>query len=207
MATDPRIATSIQNRSLTRATQMLNGLVMGLVADGQLVDAEIYMLRTWLTANAEVTQTWPGSAIARLLSEVLSDGVITAEEKAHLLTNLQSLVGSDFAETGSVSPTTDNLPFDQVSSLVVQDTVLCLTGEFMYGTRNACDQLCTKAGILTHPTVTKKVSHLVVGTHASPAWVNTNHGRKIQKAMELRDAGHTIFIIPERIWLNALSST
>lgn len=200
-------AAAIQNRALTRSTQLLNGLVMGLVADGQLVDTEIHMLQTWLTENIEVTRSWPGSAISRLLNEILSDGVITAEEKGYLLTTLQGLVGSDFSETGSVTPSTEGLPFDQVDTLVLADAVFCLTGEFLYGTRNACEQLCTKVGVLTHSTVTKKVSHLVVGTHASPAWINTNHGRKIQKAMELRDAGHKIYIIPERIWIDHLSRT
>lgn len=196
----------LQSQSLTRSTQVLTGIITGIVADGQLHDMEIQMLNTWLSKNQEVATIWPGSAVARHLREVLADGVITADEKAYLLTSLQQLIGTEFAETGSVSTDTDGLPFDHDAEVRFAASGICLTGEFLYGTRAACEKLSEKAGAVPMGSVSKKVAYLIIGTHASPNWVNTSYGRKIQKAMELKEAGHLIAIIPEKRWVEAIGS-
>ncbi len=204
MSTELAIASAMSNRELTRSMQMLTGLVTGIVADGQLHDLEIQLLNTWLTSNPDVTATWPGSAIARHVREVLQDGIVTADERAHLLNQLQSLAGSDFSETGSADPSVAALPYDLEAVIAVRDLCICHTGEFIYGTRSACEGLTAKAGGIPASSVTKKVAFLVVGTHVSPAWVNTTYGRKIMRAMELRDAGHSIAVVSEKRWLEAL---
>lgn len=195
----------LANRQLIKSAQVLTGIITGIVADGTLHDLEVQMLNTWLTEHAEVTTAWPGSAIARHLQELLADGVITPEERTHFLDTLQSLVGADFSETGSVSTDVAALPFDDATPVELRDCGVCLTGEFVYGTRAACESVTAKVGGITFPNVSRKVSYLIVGTHVSPAWVNTSYGRKIMKAMELREAGHGIAIIHERRWVEALT--
>lgn len=203
MSTQTAIAQAIGNRALTRATQVLMGIVTGIVADGQVQETEVLMLNTWLTENAEVTAVWPGSAIAQMLRTVLADGVITHEEREHLLRELQSLAGTDFSATGSSSSNVAGLPYDHGTSIVIPGAAICHTGVFLYGTRAACEKLTEKAGGTALPSVTRKATYLVVGTHVSPAWVSTSYGRKIQQAMELKQAGHPIHIIAEEWWLNA----
>ena len=198
------IQQALGNRALTKATQVLTGIVTGIVADGHLHDMEIQMLNAWLTANIEVTTTWPGSAIAQLVSQVLTDGHISEDERQHLLTNLQSLVGSDFADTGSVSTEVAALPFDTGTFLFQEGQRLCFTGTFLFGTRNACEKLAVKAGLEPSSSVSKKLHALVVGSHISPDWVNTSYGLKIARAMELRDEGHPVLIVHERDWIAAL---
>lgn len=197
------IAVSMANRELTRSMQMLTGIVTGIVADGHLHDMEVQLLSTWLSSNPEVTTVWPGSAIARHVREVLADGVITSDERAYLLTELQRLAGTDFSETGSTDPSTTGLPYDLEAVIAIRDLSICHTGEFLYGTRTACEELTSKAGGIPVSSVTKKVAFLVIGTHVSPAWVNTSYGRKIMRAMELKDEGHPIFIVSEKRWLEA----
>ncbi|GGH62259.1 hypothetical protein GCM10010975_26770 [Comamonas phosphati] len=199
------IAGAMGQRSLTKASQVLTGIVTGIVADGQLHDMEIQMLSGWLTAHQEVTQNWPGSAIAKLVQQVMADGVITEEERAHLVAELQAMVGNDFAETGSVSDEIIQLPFDDTTSRLAIGSRVCLTGTFVYGTRNACERLAIQAGLEPSSSVSKKVHALIVGTHISPDWVNTSYGTKIIRAMELREEGHAILIVRERDWLNSLS--
>lgn len=201
MTQDVAAAFASKNRALSRASQVLTGIVTGIVADGEIHDREIAMLSTWLTENAEVTQVWPGSAIAKLLREVLADGVITDEERAHLLKVLAQMAGTDFVQTGSVSPEVADLPYGDWTHDSMADLCLCLTGEFLYGTRAACEKLAEKAGARLASSVSKKVHYLVVGTHVSPNWVTTSYGRKIQQAMELRTGGHSIVIVPERDWI------
>lgn len=196
---------SLENRALTKASQVLTGIVTGIVADGQLHDMEIQMLSAWLSANRAVAASWPGNAIATLVSQVLADGHVSEEERLHLLDSLQSLVGSDFSETGSSSPEVCALPFDTLSLDFKPGHRLCFTGEFLYGTRTACEQLAAKAGLETAASVSKKLYALVVGSHISPDWVNTSYGLKIAKAMTLRDEGCGILIVHERDWIRALS--
>lgn len=189
--------------ALTRASQMLIGIVTGVVADGQLHDMEVHMLNTWLTENAEVASVWPGSAISHAIQSVLADGVVTQAERDHLLRELQALVGSDFSETGSSSPTVAALPYDNETTLHIAGAGICHTGEFLFGTRSACERLTEQAGGTPLASVNKKTTYLVIGTHVSPAWVNTSYGRKIEQAMQMKDAGHPIRIIAEQRWLEA----
>lgn len=199
------IAAAIGRRSLTKASQVLTGIVTGIVADGQLHDMEIQILSGWLTAHEEVTQHWPGNAIAKLVRQVMEDGVITEEERTHLVGELQAMVGNDFAETGSVSDEVIQLPFDDAAPRLISGSRVCLTGTFVYGTRNACERLAIQAGLEPSSSVSKKVHALIVGTHVSPDWVNTSYGTKIIRAMELREEGHPILIVRERDWIDNLS--
>lgn len=194
----------LAHREFVKSAQVLTGIITGIVADGHLHDMEIQMLSTWISANPEVSQRWPGSAIARHLSEVLADGVITPEERAHLLQTLQQLVGSDFADSGAVDSDVAALPFDDNAATPLKESRICLTGEFVYGTRSACEKLAEKAGSVPVSAVSKKVHYLVVGTNISPQWVNTSYGTKILRAMELKQDGHTIGILRERHWLDLL---
>lgn len=201
---DSAVAIMLANRKLTKAAQVLSGIVTGIVADGALHDLEVQMLRTWLLDNAEVMRVWPGSAIARALDDVLADGVITNEERAHLLETLQHLIGTDFSHTGSVTPEIAKLPFDEDGVIDLRDSGVCLTGEFAFGTRSKCEKLTEQIGGVLYASVSKKVAYLVVGSHVSPSWANTSYGLKIKKAMELRSLGHDIAIIHESRWLDAV---
>ncbi|WP_302409311.1 BRCT domain-containing protein [Comamonas kerstersii] len=192
-------------KALTKACQVLTGIITGIIADGELHDKEILMLNTWLRANAQVTETWPGNAIARLIQEALADGRICEEERQHLLTELQAIVGNDFCESGAVDNEVAVLPFDPEAQLETGMRV-CFTGVFVYGTRSACEKLACKQGLEPMSGVSKKVHALIVGTHISPDWANTSYGRKIMRAMELRESGHDIRIVQEQVWLESLKN-
>ena len=194
-----------QPTALTKACQVLTGIITGILADGQLHDKEILLLSTWLRANAEVTETWPGSAIARLMHEALADGSISEEARQHLLTELQAIIGNDFCESGAVDAEVSNLPLDPAAHLEPGMRV-CFTGVFVYGTRSACEKLACKQGLEPMSGVSKKVHALIVGTHISPDWANTSYGRKIMRAMELRESGHDIRIVQEKVWLESLKN-
>lgn len=205
MAENWSMEAALANRQLTKSMQILTGIITGIVADGALHDLEIRMLNTWLTEHAEVTATWPGSSVAHLLREVLSDGVISHEERSHLLESLQRLIGVDFASTGAVSTEVAALPFDEDAPIDMRDRGVCFTGEFVFGTRRRCMTATEQLGGITYAAVSKKVAFLVVGTHVSPEWRSASYGQKIIKAMELKQAGHGIAIIHERRWVEVLS--
>ena len=139
------------------------------------------------------------------MHEALADGSISEEERQHLLTELQAIIGNDFCESGAVDAEVSNLPLDPAAHLEPGMRV-CFTGVFVYGTRSACEKLACKQGLEPMSGVSKKVHALIVGTHISPDWANTSYGRKIMRAMELRESGHDIRIVQEKVWLESLKN-
>lgn len=195
---------AIAKHRANRAMEHLLGMVTGIVADEHLHDKEVLMLRTWIAENPEATTAFPGSLIAKKIEEVLEDGVITDIERGHLLSVLTELSSNDFAATGSASPEVLQLPIEDCVTIDFRNSMVCFTGEFIYGTRAACERLVLKAGAMCADNVSKKVDILVIGTRVSPDWVHTSFGRKIQRAVELQTEGHSIEIISERRMMEAL---
>lgn len=206
MITDPAALRVLQRRQLSRSVEVLLGMVTGILADSQLHDLEVKLLRSWLADNPEIASTWPGCSVAKAIELVLADGVISDAERAHLLEVLQQLAISDFSETGSAGAEVIGLPYDDEAPLVLRGVGVCHTGEFLHGTRAACERLTESVGGIPQSTVTRKTTFLVVGTNVSPNWAQTSYGRKIEQAMQLKTQGTSIYIVPERHWLAAMTA-
>lgn len=197
---------AIEKQEATRQIQQLIGMIGGIMADAHLNDAEIIYLRHWLVENERLSSVWPASVLHQKLNEVLADGVIDESERKHLTQLLEALIGSNFQETGTSTPTPTKLPIDDCVTVEIVNSGVCHTGEFLYGTRAACERLTLKAGGMPVDNVTRRCDILVVGTMVSPSWSNTSFGRKIEAAVKLQAGGHPIEIISERRWLEAIQS-
>ena len=205
MTNNIAIDTTIHQRLITRSLNQLMGIVNGVLCDGQLHDSEVHFLSTWLQENEQLKSVYPANIIYRLIREALSDGVLTEDEKGHLLKSLSEISGNDFWKTGAALPESISSVFDDDPTVVFSDNVFVMTGEFMFGTRNACHKATEFRGGLTGDSVTKKTNYLVIGSMASPLWIESNFGRKIQKAAEMADSGDfEIAIIRETDWAMAL---
>jgi NAD-dependent DNA ligase len=197
---------SLQRHRINVAIEHLLGMAQGMLADGQLHDLEIQFLSAWIESNAEAAQQWPISVVAARLRETLADGVINTEERDHLTATLKDLLANDFAESGSATQTPTRLPVTDDVDVNFEDAGFCLTGEFAFGTRSACQRLTERAGGVPMDGVSKKIRYLVVGSRVSDQWAHTSYGRKIERAVELQQQGHSIFIITEQRWLQALGA-
>lgn len=200
------IQNSLARQRITKAIEHLLGMIEGMLADNNLHDKEVQLLSTWLSANHEATIVWPASVLGCKVREVLADGIITDEERKHLLKVLSDLIATDFAETGSATAEVATLPIDDAVTVEIRNAGVCMTGEFIFGTRAACERLTLKAGGMPMNNVTRNVEILVVGTRVAPDWAHTTFGRKIQRAAELQSEGHPIEIISERRWLEVVGS-
>jgi NAD-dependent DNA ligase len=197
-------ALAVVKHNTNRAIEHLMGLVTGMVADGELNELEIKMLSTWLASHPEATADFPGSIIARTVADALADGIITQAERTHLLQVLTQMASCDFSATGSVSPEVASLPIEDCVTIDFRNSMVCFTGEFLYGTRAACERLVLKVGAMCADNVSKKVDILVIGTRVAPDWAHTSFGRKIQRAVELQEQGHAIEIISEKRMMQAI---
>jgi NAD-dependent DNA ligase len=196
---------ALDQRRITKSLNTLMGIVSGIVCDGHLHDGEIQYLSTWLKDNEDISPIYPANVISRRLTEVLQDGVITLEEKNHLIKELTALSGTDFANTGSALPDQISSVFDDDPHIIFKDNVFVLTGEFLYGTRPKCEDAIAKRGGINKTTVTQKTNYLVVGSMASPDWIVANFGRKIQTAAEMSKSGEfEIAIVREADWAMSL---
>jgi len=54
--------------------------------------------------------------------------------------------------------------------------------------------------------VTRRTNSLVIGPIASRAWLESTHGRKILRAVELRSEGLPVRIVSEEAWIQAVDS-
>jgi len=76
-----------------------------------------------------------------------------------------------------------------------------ITGKFAYGSRQiVVDAISQKGGIAKDAMPSHDSNYLVIGVFASRDWVHTNFGRKIERAIELRDSGSGLVIICEEFW-------
>jgi len=201
---NPALQAVLNKRKINKSVEVLLGMITGMLADGQLNDLEIRLLKTWLAEHQDVATTWPGSFIAQKLKETLADGHFAGDERDHLQKSLEQLAINDFSQTGSSSSEVIALPFDHDSPVILREAKICLTGDFFFGPRSKCEQVSTMAGAILRNSVTGKTDYLVVGTHILPSWAHTSFGRKIQQAMTVQQEGGKLKIISEERWHSAL---
>lgn len=81
----------------------------------------------------------------------------------------------------------------------------CFTGVFACGDRRWCEASSAEMGGTISPSVTKKLSYLVVGSAETSSWAAGTLGGKIAKAVEWRSKGADVRIISESHWVDALN--
>jgi NAD-dependent DNA ligase len=187
---------------MKRSLGALLGIAQGVLADGVLTDAEIKFLDDWLTANSAIATAWPGDVLHRRIRAVLEDGVVTMDERAHLVDTLTKLVGGRLEDLANLTHVTEMI-FDDVPSVQFAGSVFCLTGNFVYAPREVCIRETEQRGGLIKTGVSKKLNYLVVGGLGSPEWKHGSFGTKIEKAMQLKQKA-PIAIVHEDLWAKSL---
>jgi len=177
------------------------GLLTGVASNSELNDDEIEALLDWLQLNTEIVDEWPLNVIASQLSDILEDGVIDQDERDHLFNVIKNITGIRFEETGSAYGMATEFFEDDISELTHQDSTFCFTGTFVTGNRKTVQNTAQQKGATIKKDVTGNVDYLVISTLASRDWRFTSHGRKIEKALKLKEDGYPIVIINERTWL------
>lgn len=178
-----------------------------MLADGHVSQQEAEFLKGWIDRNAQFVGVYPFDQIYRLLSDILRDGIIDVEESADLHDTLIRFVGGETfdgeAQTASLSTT---LPIDDpLPPIVYNQSIFVVTGTFGFGKRALVVQEIERRGGVMIASPAKKTRYLVIGELGSRDWINSNAGRKIAKAVELREAGHPLAIVSEAHWIASLA--
>jgi NAD-dependent DNA ligase len=179
------------------------GIAAGLIADRALSDAEIRYLQTWLSQNEDMATCWPGDVLYDRVQAVLADGIITDEERVHLVDTLTKLCGGELEVPGGTGAV-NQMIFDQQAIVSFVGLSFCATGEFIYGPRTRVHDAIAARGGIVQKGITKKLRYLIVGLRGSDEWKHGSYGSKIMKAVEYRRAGVPLTIVSEDRWSAAL---
>lgn len=196
---------------VTSSIQFLNGMIHGMMADGDLDEKEIHTLRLWLDSNDYLQGTYPFDELTAMVHTILEDNVITKDEKNSLLAFMSNLiefkdsynlVEADFTalrEKYSVSGVCAYCP-----EVEIPGKLFCFTGESYRSTRAEIRDEVERLGGTFRPNVSKKTDFLVVGNAGNPCWAYSCYGRKIEEAMNLRKEGAKVQIINETDFWDAI---
>jgi hypothetical protein len=197
---------SLEYAGARRPLGELLGIARGLLADAELSDHEIRYLNDWLEAHYSIASSFPGNVIHERIRGVLEDGVITAEERSHLVDTLSMLVDDRLEDLAEQVDLTE-LWFDEVGLIEFDHTRFCLTGNFVYGPREVCKTAIEQRGGIVTPSVGSEAQFLVVGALGVDEWRDGGLGAEIEAAMRLRAQGQPVKIIPEDCWVAHLQQT
>lgn len=189
---------------ITSSLQYLNGLIYGILADGEITDKEIYSLKSWIASNDYLTGSYPFDEIESLLLSILADGVITDDERNILKAFLSNFI--DMTTSYNLSQKDFDLLKSKYSvsgvCAVCQDidfsgNVFCFTGQSTRAARNEISSLIESVGGIFKNSITKQTRYLIVGNAGNPCWAFSCYGRKIEDAENRRKNGQNLTIVNE----------
>jgi hypothetical protein len=201
-APDPRMTHGWRH---SRSVDELIGICRGILADGEVNQSEAAFLLDWLDRHREFAHAFPFSTLYPRVQDALADGVLDLDEQRDLLEALSSTVGGEVAAPDGLASLSTELPYDDpCPTILYAASAFVVTGVFTYGKRRAVQYAIESRGGVVRAAVSAKTDYVVVGEVGSRDWLHSSFGRKIQEAMDFRQLGAMISIVPERHWAGSL---
>lgn len=185
---------SLRSTHVSANTLQMNtllSLVKSVCRDGRVTEDEIDQLRCWIDEHQELSKEFPYALIQSSIEESLSDGVLEPLELQQLFETFLFLLDP----LGATFPC-DNVDFT--------NKIICLSGNFDYGTKEEVEKLLESMGATIHPRVTSKLNYLIVGNQASNEWSFGQYGHKIKQAIQLQMKGKPVKILKEADFMAAI---
>jgi len=197
-----RMFKALRENNEAKAIDQLSGICSGILADGVVNDQEVRFFAGWVRKHASLEPVWPFTDILARIERIFADGKCTDDERDELKEIMEGLCGRSAPSTDGETYST-TLPFNipPPEPIVFQQHAFNITGKFAFGSRRkVMDAIHAKGGTAIDASPTRDSHYLVVGVFASRDWIHSNYGRKIEKAIELRDAGSGLVIVSEEHW-------
>lgn len=174
---------TVSTSEITLATQILDGILKGIVVDEEITEAECKSLRQWLYDHIYLSNHFPFDKTIALIDKALEDNCITKEESLYITSVIDALLN----------------PVESLKEHVncVYGKHICLSGDFEFGTKSKVEEYITERGGIIDSTVKKTTNILIVGDKGCQAYSNGTYGTKVKKAMEYNEKGTNIQIIKE----------
>lgn len=191
--------------NIDRQISEMIGMIRMALSDGELEHHEATFLLEWLESNIECADTWPASAIYPRLAGALEDGIIDPDEEADLLSVLLKTIGKPTRHPDHGIVYATRLPITEPPPVIeFEERSFCFTGKLISGSRAWAMQQVEMLGGYPATSITKTLNYLVLGDLGSRDWIQSTHGRKIEKAMAYIQEGTQIAIVSEERWHESL---
>jgi NAD-dependent DNA ligase len=172
-------------RRIDAGIDELIGLIRGILADGEVSEAETVTLAAWTLKHREIATDWPVNILSARLNRIFADGRVDDLEREDLKALLAEIVGENENPLVTASTT---LPLSKPAPDVIFDqNIFIFTGKFAFGPRRICESEVLIRGGRIGSNVTLQTSYLVVGSVGSRDWIHSSWGRKIEKAVGYKD--------------------
>ena len=195
---------------ITSDIQKLHGILIGIAADGIIVDEEVHKLEQWLKENSQLEKTYPYEELCSLLSVVLADKKIDENERQMLKEYFNEFVDPSISTTyiNNENYIKSNISISGICSLnpevIFSGKRFCFTGASQRTKRSEIAKIIVTYGGVFIDSVSKKLDYLVIGDNGNPCWAYTCYGRKVEQAISLRKEGCPVLIIHENDFWNAI---
>lgn len=194
-----------QKRLVERGIDELIGICRGILFDGIACYSEAVNLLTWLENNRLVASEWPANKLFMALRVMLADHSFSSEDESQFLELLMNITGSPSVMNEGRNPSTMLPLCDPQPEILFEQRVFVLTGNFQMGPRKSVIQMIERlGGEVVLKNIRLDTNYLVIGNIGSTAWMHSTHGRKIERALELKNEGRDIFLISEKHFMNEL---
>ena len=191
-------------RLADRDVNELLGICKGVLADNIVNEAELRFISHWIMSHPTLRSSWPCQQIGDRITIALRDEELSADEASEIAGFLKAIVvpiqtPSQHQERSAALPL--DPPNTPIEFLGMN---FCFTGTFATGDRGVCVDETEQRGAVALPRVTQELDYLVVGAFRKEEWIHSTHGRKIERAVELRSRFGRPKIVSEETWVRAL---
>ena len=197
-----RLFRANQANNTSKAIDQLCGICAGILADGEVVEKEAKFFADWASQHAPQEPVWPFTEILGRIGRIYADGRCDEEERLELKSIMEALCGyTDQADATESYASSLPLSSPVPDPVTFEGNQFVITGRFAFGTRRKVfAAIESKGGHASDSFPTSTTNFLVVGTFASRDWAQSSFGRKIERAVELRESGSGLAIIAESHW-------
>jgi tellurite resistance protein len=193
----------------TAAMQRLHALLAGIAADSEITEKELRGLSDWLSNHEHLKTCWPYEEVEGVVSAVLRDGRIDAEEHKLLqnffsefvaISDNQTIVNPRLAEAQTFVGLCAICP-----DMLFEGKRFSFTGTSSKYSRAQFGEIVERLGGIVSGSVSKKLDYLIIGADGNPCWAYACYGRKVEMAVTLRKEGARILLIHENDFHDAVA--
>lgn len=187
---------------ITRTVRQLHGVMSGIICDGKIKAEELEGLRDWLLDYEHMQDWWPFNELKRHIDIILADGKVDQEEQRllrdffsnfteHVVSNPKIHDDEYWMNRNlmTLSPVFNSISCicEDNPDILFKEKRFCFTGPAASGKRKYLAAAVEQLGGFSHNKAVIELDYLVIGAQASPAWIYSTYGRKIEAVMQRKE--------------------
>ena len=193
----------------TADLQRLHAILGSIVADGHITEDELKGLSSWLENHEHLKTCWPYDEIDSLITAILVDKKIDESEHRMMKDFFSEFVAVLDGRTITSPTITEDSTMVGLCAICpdieFKGSRFCFTGASTRYTRLQLTEVVDRLGGEVTPSMSAKVSYLIIGADGNPCWAYACYGRKVEEAVKLRKSGVRLLIVHENDFHDAVA--